>query len=137
MPLSRDPTDAFARFLAAFPERDGGHDADAAREAWGRAIGRADPVTIIAGAARSREGQLARYTMSARRWLDEGRWRVAAPISGASSPSALVWIAYGSPAWDAWAAFYKLTRGKTPPMDRRGGWRFAGPEPPRLPDAVE
>ncbi|MGJ0507011.1 MAG: hypothetical protein ACR652_07690 [Methylocystis sp.] len=128
MPADRDQTDPFQRFLSAFPARDEPHDVTAAREAWARAIRRADSEAIIAGAlayARSREGQPARFTMSARRWLDEGRWRNG-PKSGPVKP--LVWIECGSPEWAAWTRF----RGRTPPLDRRGGWRFPSRWPPAM-----
>jgi hypothetical protein len=131
-------SDPFTRFLAAFPQRDEPHDVDAAREAWGRALGRASPEAIIAGAeayALAMEGRPRRYVMSARRWLDESRWRDVSLRIEEKSP--LVWIPYGTAQWDAWSAFYRATRGKTPPIDRRGGWRFPGPEPPLQPDAVE
>ncbi|CAJ0885451.1 hypothetical protein AMST5_03616 [freshwater sediment metagenome] len=129
MPLSNDPTDPFDRFLAAYPQRDGEHDADAAREAWERAIGRAHPETIIAGAvvyARAREGQPARFTMSARRWLQEGRWRGSPCTATPAAP--LVWIEAGSREWQAWTRF----RGKSAPLDRRGGWRFPSRWPPEM-----
>jgi hypothetical protein len=135
MPLSDDRTNAFERFMAAFPEREGGHELEQARQAWSRAMQRETPETLIAAAdayARAVEGRPKRYVMSARRWLNESRWRDAAPVSAPSRPPAapLVWIAYGTPAWDAWAAFYKATRGKTPPQDRKGGWRFTSRWPP-------
>jgi hypothetical protein len=61
--------------------------------------------------------------MVARRWLNESRWRdVAAPKFGPSNPR-LVWIEYGSPEWRAWDAHYRQTRGKSPPVDAKGGWR--------------
>jgi hypothetical protein len=135
MTLSNDPTNAFERFIAAFPEREGGKDPEQARQAWSRALHRETPETLIAAAAayaRAVEHRPRRYVMSARRWLNEGCWRDAAPVPAPSPPrpDSLVWIAYGTPAWDAWAAFYKATRGKTPPQDRRGGWRFASKWPP-------
>ncbi|MGJ0507630.1 MAG: hypothetical protein ACR652_10955 [Methylocystis sp.] len=125
--------DPFQRFLEAFPEREGGHDAAAARAAWERAIGRADPENIISGAvayARDREGKPPRYSMSARRWLDEGRWEL--PRKTARKPQhqadALVWIACGSQEWAAWTRH----RGRTMPLDRRGGWRVPSRWPPSM-----
>lgn len=124
-----DQKDSFDRFLAAFPPRDDGHDVDAARDAWERAIGRAHPETIIAGAvayARSRESQPARYTMSTKRWLNEGRWRDLP--RAATAPAPLFWVDAGSREWQAWTRF----RGKSPPIDRRGGWRFPTRWPPTI-----
>jgi hypothetical protein len=40
-----------------------------------------------------------------------------------------VWLASGSPEWRAWSAY----RGRSPPIDRKGGWRF----PSRLPPSRE
>ncbi|MGE3266860.1 hypothetical protein [Methylocystis sp.] len=136
--LDCDPANAFDRFLAAFPQRPEGHDAEAARDAWRGAIARADAETIIAGAvayARTTEGRPARYVMSAQRWLREARWRKF-PRQDTNVASSLIWIAYGSHAWRAWAAFYTQTKGKTPPIDRRGGWRFPAQFPPAM-DAAE
>jgi hypothetical protein len=48
------------------------------------------------------------------------------------APAPLVWVASGSPEWTAWAAYWRATKGKTPPQDRDGGWRF----PSRLPPAM-
>ncbi|MGJ0507475.1 MAG: hypothetical protein ACR652_10120 [Methylocystis sp.] len=132
-PSPADPrSDGFGRFLAAFPERDEPHDAAAARQAWARALRRADPEAIIAAAAayaRAREGQPARFTMAARRWLQEGKWR-----DGLNSEPVqpLVWIALDAPGWREWEAFYRATKGKTPPIDRRGGWRFPSRWPPSM-----
>jgi hypothetical protein len=129
MTLRQVPEEAFAKFLAAFPERDGGHDRDAALIALRAALARAPADVLIAGALSYRavtEGRPRRYVMSPRRWLSEGRWRdVQAPKSIAP---ALIWIASGSPEWRAWTAH----RGKAPPLDRRGGWRF----PTRFPPAM-
>jgi hypothetical protein len=137
----------FDIFLLAFPERSGGHHVEAARLAWGRALARAPASTIIAAAERYRDaciGKEPRYVMGAARWLSESRWReFKSPESGdlRSSPEVrglvrppdcggLIWIEYGTREWEAWSRFYKATRGKTPPLDQRGGWRFPGPEPP-------
>ena len=132
MTLSLDQT-IFRQFLDTFPARDEPHDENAAREAWTRAVERADPDAILAGAKayrKAREGQPARYTMTARRWLQESRWRDAGPVSGppVKAQTGLVWIEYGKPEWDAWTQF----RGRTPPMDRRGGWWFPSRLPPSL-----
>lgn len=57
------------------------------------------------------------------------------------APAPLVWVASGSPEWTAWAAYWRATKGKTPPQDRNGGWRFPSPLPPPLnrvkPDRVK
>lgn len=133
-------TDSFDLFLAAYPQRGDPYDVEATREAWRRAVARgADPEALIHAAesyARARDGQPARFTMSARRWLQEGRWRDAGPVftpvstpAGTARP-ALVWIALDAPGWHEWEAFYRATKGKTPPLDRKGGWRFPSRWPP-------
>ena len=134
MTADRNPTNPFNRFMTAYPEREGGHDLETSYREWTRAIERADIETIIAGAIRYRmatAGRPARYIMSARRWLAEMHWCDSTPVSG-SPCAAMVWISYGSKEWAAWAEHYRATRGKTPPQDRRGGWRF----PSRIPPAI-
>ncbi len=136
----------FETFMATYPQRDDGHDVAATMAAWADAIRRARPEAIIAGArayAIATEGRERRYIMGAARSLREGRWRDAGPISGASDDPKngavprLVWISYGSPAWDAWSAFYRATKGQTPPKDRNGGWRFPAQWPPSIMQAAE
>ncbi|MGJ0509523.1 MAG: hypothetical protein ACR652_20845 [Methylocystis sp.] len=46
--------------------------------------------------------------------------------------AALVWIAADSDAARAWSTHWRATKGKAPPIDRRGGWRFPSPWPPTL-----
>lgn len=139
-PGRHDPTHvaAFRRFLDAFPARDGGHDEEAAHEAFIIALRRASAETILAGAAayaRATEGRERRYVMSARRWLAESRWRDAAPVSGSARP-AQVWVGYGSREWEAWRRHWIETRNKSPPLDRRGGWRFPTRWPPEQPQPL-
>jgi hypothetical protein len=124
MPADRD---AFAKFLDAFPEREGGHDVDAVLLAWRGALRRAHAETLIAGALSYRavtEGRERRFIMSPRRWLSEGRWRDVRPPQ--SIAPALVWIKHGSAEWQAWTQF----NGRAAPLDRRGGWRFPSKFPP-------
>jgi hypothetical protein len=47
--------------------------------------------------------------------------RQAIPVAANS-----IWLAHDTPEWRAWAAY----RGKSPPMDQRGGWRFPSRWPP-------
>jgi hypothetical protein len=122
------PTNAFKRFFEAFPERDGGNDLGAARMAWRGAVAcGADPQTIIAGAlayAAATEGRPRRYIMSARRWLNESRWREVDRLKFEGVKPRLIWIEYGSPEWWAWSNHWRTTKGKSPPVDAKGGWRF-------------
>jgi hypothetical protein len=133
MTRAEHPTDAFERFMQAFPEREGGNERAAARTAWRGATARgADPEMIVTGAlayATATEGRPRRYIMSARRWLNESRWRevVFAEIGGTPR---LVWIDYGTPEWWAWSNHWRATKGKSPPIDAKGGWRFPSLNPP-------
>jgi hypothetical protein len=134
MTRAEHPTDAFERFMQAFPEREGGNERAAARTAWTRALARgADPEMIVAGAlayATATEGRPRRYVMGARRWLNESRWREVAALKFEASKARLVWIEYGSPEWRAWADHWRATKGKSPPVDVKGGWRFPSINPP-------
>jgi hypothetical protein len=130
--IERD--DPFERFATVFPQRAGGHDLDAARTAWRAALQRAPVAVIIKGAAAHAEAMKdrpPRFVMSMRRWLQESRWRDAHSAAPASK-TALIWIALDTPEWRAWAAFYRRTKGKTPPLDMRGGWRFPSRFPPEV-----
>lgn len=60
----------------------------------------------------------------------EARHELAVETEDSSDPAGPVWIASGSPEWRAWAAFWRATKGKGPPIDRRGGWRFPSLTPP-------
>jgi hypothetical protein len=134
MTRAEHPTDAFERFMQAFPEREGGNDLAVARTAWRGAVARgADPEMIVAEAlayAAETAGRERRYIMSARRWLNESRWReIDRPKFGGVKPR-LVWIEYGSPEWWAWSNHWRATKGKSPPVDAKGGWRFPSLNPP-------
>lgn len=131
MTLREHPIDPFERFLAVYPERDGGHDVEATRHAWDSALRRASAETIIRAAvayAEATECRERRYIMSPRRWLSEARWRDVRAPGRDTAP--LVWVALDTPEWRAWAAFYRSAKGKSPPLDRRGGWRFPSKLPP-------
>lgn len=128
-----------AAFVAAYPDRPEGIDHDKTRAAWDRALDDGvDPLDLVAAAIayrREMDGRPSRYVMAPARWLTEGRWR--AFERAATSPAPFVWIALDAPGWKEWAAFYRVTRGKTPPQDRRGGWRFPSRLPPSIMQAAE
>ncbi len=60
----------------------------------------------------------------------------AAERNGAVTPTArmpiveTVWVSATSPEWRAWADHWRATKGKSPPVDARGGWRFPSRCPP-------
>jgi hypothetical protein len=133
MTRAENPTDAFERFFEAFPQREGGNEREPAWTAWRGAVARgANPEMIVIGArsyVMATESRPRRYVMSARRWLNESRWRevIFAEIGG--NPR-LVWIDYGTPEWWAWSNHWRATKGKSPPVDAKGGWRFPSLNPP-------
>jgi hypothetical protein len=129
----------FEAFLAAFPDRGEGNPRGPALAAWRRALSSgAEPEEIVraAGAyAAAVAGREKRFICSAARWLAEGRWRDEGTAPGLSKPGAPpptpgVWIAADSPEGRAWAEHWRATRGKSPPVDSRGGWRFPSERPP-------
>jgi hypothetical protein len=50
----------------------------------------------------------------------------------AAIPASSVWISASAPEWREWSAYWRATKGRTPPQDKRGGWRF----PSRIPPAT-
>lgn len=134
-----DRDEIFERFWMTFPEREGENPKFGALVAWRRAIrAGADPEHLIDAARKYANGlgeTPKRFICSAARWLSEGRWRNAgaAPgLSKAGAPPAApgVWVAADSPEGRAWAAFWRATKGKSPPQDAKGGWRFPSARPP-------
>jgi hypothetical protein len=41
-----------------------------------------------------------------------------------------IWVSADTPEGRAWARFWRETKGKSPPVDAKGGWRFASRWPP-------
>jgi hypothetical protein len=133
--------DFFSRFWAAYPSRTGANPIEPARSAFHKALELgADPARII-DAARAYAGAMAdtdpRYVASAARWLDESRWQDT-PVGSARKPvepqaAPGVWIAQDTPEWEPWAALWLAERGRSPPTDNRGGWRFPSLVPPAAP----
>jgi hypothetical protein len=143
-PAARESaTDVFDEFWQAFPSRDGDNPEQPALAAFRKAVAAgADPKAIILGAkayASATAGRERRYVASAVRWLSEGRWRGGSqsttnPNLGASistpTPAPGVWISATSAEWRAWADRWRETKGKSPPVDAKGGWRFPSQYPP-------
>lgn len=125
----------FEKFWSAFPARDGDNPKGPALTAWRKAIAEgAKPEALVAAAksyAAATKDRERRFVCSAVRWLSGGRWnddKAAAPASASEAPG--VWIEARTPEWEAWAAHWRATRGKAPPIDSKGGWRFPAKEPP-------
>lgn len=92
----------FDEFWATYPRREG---KDQARKAWRKAIKRAKPAEIIAGAARYRDdpNRDPAYTKHPGPWLNAGRWADdplpqrarPAPVRETTSDRVQGWIALG------------------------------------------
>ena len=132
-PEGAGASEGFDEFWQAFPQREGDNPEQPGLAAFRKAIAAgADPEAIIAGAkayASATAGRERRYIASAARWLSEERWRQAAPAANAPIVET-VWISATSPEWRAWAEHWRATKGKTPPVDAKGGWRFPSLNPP-------
>ena len=50
----------------------------------------------------------------------------------ATIPAPSIWISASAPEWREWETFWRATKGKAPPQDRRGGWRFPSLTPPGI-----
>jgi hypothetical protein len=126
--------EGFDEFWKAFPSRDGDNPIEPARAAWREVVaGGAEAERMIAAAkayAASVAGRERRYVASAARWLGERRWQGAQPISQTTTAAPGVWIMKDSPDWTAWAGHWRATKGKSPPVDAKGGWRFPSQHPP-------
>jgi hypothetical protein len=129
--------DAFEEFWGAFPSRDGDNPREPALIEFRKAVSAgAEPKAIIGGAkayASATAGRERRYIASAARWLGERRWQGETPkpqITTSASASIGVWISATSPEWWAWSNHWRATKGKTPPVDAKGGWRFPSLNPP-------
>ena len=129
-PAARESAmDAFEEFLAVFPRRDDETPRAPALAAWRKALASGgDAARIIAGAkayAASVAGRERRFVVSAARFLAEERWPQAAPASATNAPRVeTVWISATSRDWNAWAERWRASKGKSPPLDAKGGWRF-------------
>ena len=135
-PEGASASEGFDEFWRAFPQREGDNPEQPALAAFRKAVAAgADPEAITAGAkayASATAARERRYIASAARWLSEGRWRgeTSAPRLHAPPDSIGVWISATSPEWRAWSDHWRATKGKTPPVDAKGGWRFPSLNPP-------
>ena len=140
-PPRHDPDDGFNEFWDTFPKRDGDNPREPALIEFRKAVSAgADPKAVIAAAkayASATAARERRYVASAARWLGERRWNgetqptlnpnLDRPIS---TPAPGVWISATSPDWRAWSDHWRATKGKRPPIDAKGGWRFPSLNPP-------
>ncbi|WP_276670260.1 hypothetical protein [Schaalia cardiffensis] len=102
----------FDAFWDTYPRRVG---KDAARKAWRKAIKRAKPAEIIAGAARYRDdpNRVEEYTKHPGPWLNAGRWADdPLPPRAGARPA-------GSSTDDRVRSWLDLAASSTPPSDPR------------------
>jgi hypothetical protein len=115
----------FDEFWSAFPV--GAHSKQPALAAWRKAVvAGADPEAIIQAArayAEATAGREARFIAAPQNWLAQERWRADPPPAAEAVPAG-EWIKHGSDEWEAWSAHWRATKGRSPPLDKRGGWRF-------------
>jgi hypothetical protein len=134
-PMARE-SDRFAEFWGVFPKRQGDNPEAPARAAWRKAVaGGADPTAIVDAAKAYREtcrDREPKFVASAARWLSEERWRSSTPKAEAAAAPPGVWIGLDKPGWPEWAAWWRATKGRSPPTDARGCWRFPSLSPPAL-----
>jgi hypothetical protein len=129
--------EGFDEFFDAFPARDDDMPKQPVLAAWRKAVAEegADPGELVRAArayAAKVAGRERRFIVSAARWLSEGRWRDSRAPQRAETAPAGVWIASGSAEWEAWSAHWRETKGKRPPIDAKGGWRFPTLAPPEI-----
>lgn len=97
--------------------------------------GDADPAAIAAVAkayAGECAGREARFIAAPQNWLAQERWKGAAAPTPQAKPAQApgVWIGLDKPSWREWTAWRRATKGKSPPIDSQGGWRFPTLAPP-------
>lgn len=102
-------------------------------EGSGDAVSELAALVEAMAARKCSAGQIANAVRDFARQAALNRATVA---GGAGAPQAagLVWIALDSPEWRAWAAVWRAAKGKNPPLDARGGWRFPARWPPSVED---
>ena len=67
------------------------------------------------------------HPMSPERYL---RDRIFENFSPSLEASSGVYVQSGSPQWVAWDLHWRTTKGRGPPLDSKGGWRFEAEWPP-------
>ncbi|WP_036262665.1 hypothetical protein [Methylocapsa aurea] len=61
---------------------------------------------------------------------------VAAPGAGKADIPTGIWVRRDSPQGDAWWTYARAATGRSPPIDKRGGWHFATEWPPAVTSAA-
>ncbi len=130
VPLSEP--EGFDAFWQAYPKRDGNADRKGAVKAFGAAAKRADGHEVLIRAAaryaahcRDKGKIGTEFVKQARSWLNGDLWREWVPQEPVREVSETrVYVPTGTDAMDAWASYFKRTKGKMAPRDQRGGWYF-------------
>ena len=140
-PNARENETQFEKWWRVYPKRVAKEEA---RKAYDEVPASVDYSTRVAGAARyarEREGKDPQFTKHPATWLRKGCWadyeHPQARANGAEGQSEAlaardIWVAADSPEGRAWARVWRETKGKSPPLDAKGGWRFASRWPPEV-----
>lgn len=131
-------SEAFARFKAAFPRRDGANPWQPAEKRFNTLVkSGVDPETMIAAAALLAREESARgnvgtkFIPQAITWLNQQRF--ADCLTEPFDDSAAVSGYYAKPdsrQLEAWDRFNVMQHGRSMPRDRNGGWRVKAEWPP-------
>lgn len=124
----------FEELWELFPRKVGKDDA---LRVWKKIRGRIEHDALKAAISKHAAlvaGKEKQYIPHPATWLNDGRWQdedLQPPQPLALVSGCKQWVAYGTPAGDAWEARYKA-EGKIPPRDGRNGWWQPSEWPPEL-----
>jgi 5-methylcytosine-specific restriction endonuclease McrA len=126
----------FQVFKAKYPSRGNAPNPwQPARKRWDAAVARGvSPDQILAALAAGTGFDPAKigteFIPRASTWLSEQRWSDAPAPPAEAETVTDVWLSEDSAEFEAWEAYCLQTKGKRPPRDRAGGWRFPQRVPP-------
>lgn len=129
--------EAFQRFKAAYPRREGSNPWQPAEKKFTALVkSGVDPEQIIAGAKKLAAEEAARGNVGSKfipqaiTWLNQQRYADAATSETLDETAAGYHAKFGSAQLDAWDEYAFRTTGKRLPRDRAGGWRCKSEWPP-------
>lgn len=136
-PSAPSSSDAFKRFKAAFPRRDGANPWLPAEKKFNALVKTGvDPEAMIRAATELAREEGARgnigtkFIPQAITWLNQQRFQDYAAASFASSVDDGLIEVLGEDELAAWDSYARAQGGKSYPRNSRGGWRFPSRWPP-------
>jgi hypothetical protein len=136
-PSAPSSSDAFKRFKAAYPRRDGANPWQPAEKKFNALVKTGvDPETMIRAASELAREEGARgnvgtkFIPQALTWLNQQRFQDYAAASFASSSDDGMVEVLGEDELAAWDAYARAQGRKSYPRNGRGGWRFPSRWPP-------